>query len=59
MNKYLLEAYNVAGSILRSRDRTVNKIENVLVFIKFIVWEEKTKPKRNKYTIYSGSQLWL
>lgn len=45
MNKYLLKACNVAGTILRARDRTVNKIENVLAFIEFIVWKEKTKPK--------------
>lgn len=37
MNRYLLKAYNVSGIILRARGRTVNKIENALAFIEFIV----------------------
>lgn len=45
MNKYLFKAYNVAGAILKARNRTVNNTENAFAFTEYVVWEEKTKPK--------------
>lgn len=55
MNKYLLKVYYVPGTILRTRNRAVIKIDNALASAELIVYEEEKKTKQ----IYTGSQPWL
>ena len=46
MNKYLLNAYCVPGTILRAMNRAMNKIDTALLLLN--LWSTERRKKTNK-----------